>query len=366
VEFSVSGRSYDASSDILLNLAAPLEMALYNGKRSKDGNEQFGPETGDPTTFESYDEFWTAFTNQLSWIIKQGVTLSEQLAVIHEKIVPSPLLSALFDGPMDKGVDLVSGGARYNASGATNIGFADIVDSLNAIKCVFEDGKYTMEEVITAVSNDFSGNTDREKSLHTYLSGKTRKYGTKDEIDNGESCRLVKFLYDTYQSYTNNRGGKYQSSFWSMTNHSGQGKITNALPNGRKAGKYFASGITPAAGSSKSLTECLNAVAALGGIHMPGGVALNIKFMEVKGEEGIKHLCNFIEGYFVNGGLQIQFNVMSNEKLREALKDKTGKHDDLLVRVSGYSAYFKDLSDHMKAELIERAEYNVQNGKWVE
>ncbi|MDR3012822.1 MAG: hypothetical protein LBU70_06395, partial [Chitinispirillales bacterium] len=299
----------------------------------------------------------------------------------HEKIAPSPLLSALFDGPLDKGVDLVSGGAVYNSSGATNIGFADVVDSLNAIECVFEDGKYTMKEVIDAVENNFEGDTG--EGLRLYLSEKTRKYGTLEETvgskskktrkcgtsdetagGKGISCELVKFLHKTYQGYTNNRKGKYRSSFWSMTNHSGQGKITHALPNGRKAGEFFASGITPVAGAAKNLTECLNAVAALGGDNMPGGIALNIKFMKLD-EDDIKNFCAFIEGYFANGGLQIQFNTMSNKKLREARK-KPKEYRDLLVRVSGYSAYFNDLTDHMKDELIKRAEYDVQTGKQEE
>jgi formate C-acetyltransferase len=361
VEFAVGGRSYDASSDLLLNLAAPLEMALYNGKRYRTGDEDFGaPKTGEAGDFKSYEQFWVAFKTQLLWVIKQGVTLSEQMAVIHQKRVPTPLLSALFDGPMEKGKDLVFGGATYNSSGATHIGFADVVDSLNAIKAVFDDKHCNMRELISAVRADFK---DNEK-LRKYLTEKPLKYGTKVETDNGVSCELVKLLYDTYQGYTNDRGGVYRSSFWSMTNHAGHGKITHALPNGRKAGLPFASGITPVSNAARSLPECLNAVAALGYEYMPGGIALNIKFTMFKNKDESKKLGDFVEAYFINGGLQVQFNIMSRQMLEEARKNPS-KYPDLLVRVSGYSAYFNDLSDSMKQELIDRTEYGINDGKAV-
>ena len=358
VEFAVAGRSFDASSDILLNLSAPLEMALYNGKRYRTGDEVFNNlGTG---KLETFDDLWKAFQKQTQWLIEQAYTLSEKMAETHKKVAPSPLLSALFEGPMEKGVDLTSGGAMYNSSGATNIGFADVVDSLNAVKSALENKRCTMEELIDTIRNDFKDN----KALWLYLTNETLKYGTKRETDEGMSKELIEFLYNTYQRHVNNRGGKYYPAYWTMTNHSGQGKITHALPNGRKAGQPFASGITPVSDAAKNLTECFNAVAALDGKHMPGGVALNIKFTELKDKDDIKKLGDFVEGYFKQGGLQVQFNIMSKEMLREA-RDDPSKYPHLLVRVSGYSAYFNDLSDSMKEELIARTEYGINDGKAV-
>ncbi|MDR0307243.1 MAG: hypothetical protein LBI42_10450 [Chitinispirillales bacterium] len=374
VEYSAAGRSFDASSDILLNLSAPLEMALYNGRRYRTGDEKIegAPQTGDAAKFTRFEEFWEAFKTQTEWIIKQAFTASEQMAEIHKEIAPSPLLSALFEGPMEKGIDLTFGGAVYNSSGATNIGFADVADSLNAVKSALESKRYTMEEIINAVKNDFDDKNvsvkEKYEKLRSYLANEkleydTLKYGTNNETENGMSRELIKFLYKTYQSCINDRGGKYYPAYWSMTNHSGQGKITHALPNGRKAGLPFASGITPVSNVPKSLPECLNAVAALGGENMPGGIALNIKFTALENREEVEKVGAFVEGYFRNGGLQVQFNIMSGKMLRDA-KENPDNYRDLLVRVSGYSAYFNDLSDSMKDELIERTEYGI-DGKAV-
>lgn len=362
VELASAGRSYEASSSIIMNLTAVLEMTLYNGKRYITGDTQFGPKTGDPAKMKSFDEFWNAFLRQTSWLIEQAVTLNEKMAVIHQEMLPTPLLSALFEGPMESGKDLIFGGAVYNSSGATHVGFADVVDSLNAVKkAVFEDHYCTFDELIKAVRSNFK---DR-KDLLAYLKTKPLKYGTKKETENGLSREMIRFLYETYQGYTNYRGGKYRPAYWTMTNHAGQGKITYALPNGRKAYEPFASGITPVSQAAKDLTECFNSVGALNSLYIPGGEALNIKFTSIKNFEEAKRLGDFVEAYFINGGQQVQFNIMSREDLENA-KKHPDKNPNLLVRVSGYSAYFNDLNEAMQDELIRRAEYKIKNGGMVE
>jgi formate C-acetyltransferase len=359
VELAVSGRSYDASSSIILNLSAPLEMALYGGRRHITGDERFNTLTGDPAAFRSFDEFRDAFQTQTRWLIDQAIGLNEKMAKIHQETLPTPLLSALFEGPLDKGKDLIFGGAVYNSSGATHVGFADTVDSLNAIKTAVYGQKYcSFEELLGAIRDNFEKTPDQEQ-LRQVLLNKTLKYGTSVETEDGESRGMIRFLYDTYQGYTNYRGGKYRPAYWTMTNHSGQGKISYALPNGRKANIPFASGITPVSGVTKNLTECLNSVASLGSLYIPGGEALNIKFTAVKDDQDIQRFGDYVEAYFIKGGQQIQFNIMSSAMLKDA-KAHPENYSELLVRVSGYSAYFNDLNDAMKDELITRSEYDIE------
>ena len=210
---------------------------------------------------------------------------------------------------------------------------------------------------------DFDG-TPRHREIRQYILNKAPKYGTEEESRIGVSRALIRFLYDTYQSYTNYRGGPYRPAYWTMTNHSGHGKLTRALPSGRLSAKTFASGITPVSGAADSLTETLNTVATLGGVHIPGSVALNIKFTEIRNTEDIRRLGDFVEGYFRQGGQQVQFNIISRAMFKEAQRTPE-EYRDLLVRVSGYSAYFNDLNPAMQEELIPRSEYDIENGKAV-
>jgi formate C-acetyltransferase len=149
-----------------------------------------------------------------------------------------------------------------------------------------------------------------------------------------------------------------------MTNHSGQGKLSGALPNGRKAHKVFASGITPVSQAAGDLATCLKNVGGLNSLSIPSGEALNLKYPEIENDEDVKRMGQAVEAYCRHGGLHVQFNIMSYETLIDAKKHPE-KYPELLVRVSGYSAYFNDLNETMKDEIITRTAYNVKNGRAV-
>ena len=361
VELGVPGRSYDASSSIMMNLVSVLELALYNGKRPVTGDEQIGPVTGDPSFFESFDQFWGAFKSQFAWLGGKAIELNEYFGRAYQEVLPSPLLSAFFEGPMDAGKDLIFGGALYNSSGATHIGFADTVDSLNAIeKAVFLDRKCTFDELKQALEADFQGH----EALHAYLVNRTPKYGTDDEIAQKNSQNLIRFLYDFYHRHVNYRGGRYRPGYWTMTNHAGQGKLAGALPNGRKAHQVLASGITPVSQAARDLPTSLRMIGGLGARYIPSGEALNLKYPSVPTPDDVKTLGQVVEAYFREGGLHVQFNIMSYEDLLRA-KEAPDDYPDLLVRVSGYSAYFNSLNEAMKDEIITRTAYDIRTGKAI-
>ena len=149
--------------------------------------------------------------------------------------------------------------------------------------------------------------------------------------------------------------------FYSMTAHQVFGKKTSALPSGRLAGSPLSDGIAPADGTDMlGPTASLNSAAKLDHRRFGNGANLNIKFdaSTVRGERGQAALQALVQGYFGQGGMQIQLNVLDPEVLREAMRDPDS-HRNLLVRVSGYSAYFVDLTPQMQRELIERSMQQV-------
>ena len=271
---------------------------------------------------------------------------------------------------MESGRDLNSAGALYNSSGATHVGFADTCDSLNAIEfAVYMTKRTTWSELKEALASDF----ESDEALRSLLVNRAPKFGMDDSsaehsVAVRNSQRLVKFLYDQYQAKRNPRGGKYRPAFWTMTNHAGLGKIGCALPSGRKAHEVFSSGITPGSQCGKDLTGAYLSVAKLGSKWTPGGVALNMKYTPVAlPEDGDSYHSTFgdmFEGYFRAGGMQVQYNLYTYETLMEAVEHPE-KYSDLVVRVSGYSAYFNDLNDAMKRELITRTQYGLTSGEAV-
>ena len=367
VELASTGKDYVASGSIMFNLASVMELTLFDGRKHTMNDEQVGPQTGDPARFTSYEQFYDVFRIQLKWMLENAIDINEKLASVHQEMLPTPLLSSFFKGPLESGKDLIFGGALYNSSGASFLAFPDICDSLNAIEqAVFSDKKCTMQELIDAIKNDFSDTAPA--NLQAYIKSKTVKFGIEDTVSINNSKRLINDIYQILQSHTNYRGGKYRPAFWTMTTHAGQGKLAGALPSGRRAKEVFSSGITPASQAAKSLTEAFNSVASLDSRNIPGGWALNIKYtpllLNEKKEEYLNKFGDLVEGFFRNGGMQVQFNVQDYKTLIDA-KNNPEKYPEMIVRVSGYSAYFKDLSEPMKDELITRTQYNLFSGEAV-
>ena len=367
VELASAGRDYLASSSIMFNFASVLEMALFNGKKNAANAEQVGPWTGDATAFSDFDSFYAAFLSQLTWLLDQAVDLNEKMGAVHQEIAATPLLSVFFEGPLISGDDLIYGGARYNSSGASFLAFPDVCDSLNAIEqVIFTEKKYSMEQLCSALRDNFA--TPEQQAMQQYLKNHAVKFGTESLVALKNSQRLINDIYTHLQSKKNYRGGTYRPAFWTMTTHAGQGRLAGALPSGRGAHAVFSSGITPASQAAQNLTEAFNAVAALDHSAIPGGWALNIKYTpptktETNNDYSVK-FGEMVEGFFRKGGMQVQFNIQDYATLIDA-RNHPEKYPEMIVRVSGYSAYFKDLNEAMKDELITRTQYDLTSGRAV-
>lgn len=386
VEPGSNGRHYGHSAAILFNLASALELALYNGRHRRigidDGQPAISIETGIVSDFGSFEAFREAFGQQLDWLIDRATLLNDRFGRTHQQFYPTPILSALFEGPMEKGKDLIQGGATINSSGAAVIGLADVADSLSAIeKHVFKDKRITFEDLLAALKDNFSrdgeyydhvDNMNKSfEALQVLLNEEeqTPKYGNGNEHADANVRWIVERLDKVFGRKKTYRDGHYRVGYWTMTIHAGFGKLTGALPSGRKAGENFASGITPVSMKTPSLTEALNSVAGLPAASLSSGVAFNLKFVPNDGnpEEMRKRFADTLEAYFaqeddaIDGGIEIQFNIISHDTFLEAVKDPA-EYSKLLVRVSGYTAYFKDLNPRMQKEIIDRTEYLLSTG----
>jgi len=369
VEPGSNGRFYGHTAAILLNLTSALELTLFNGRHRLTGDLLISEESGDATTFRTFDEFKKAFEKQVHWLVDYTTNLNNLFGRVHQDWYPTPILSALFEGPMEKGKDVIQGGAVINSSGATIIGLADVADSLSAIqKVVFEEG-YPFAKLFDALDKNFEGYEALQKRLSN--PAKTPKYGNDDDMADSNVRWIIEFLNKAFGQKDNYRGGRYRVGYWTMTNHAGFGRLTRALPNGRKAHENFTSGITPVSGATPNLIKTLNSVAKQPAECLSNGVALNLKYTPE--QDSVKMLNNFaasVEAYFDNnggkreGGMEIQFNITTHDKFVEAVKNPE-KYPELLVRVSGYTAYFKDLNPQMQKEIIDRTEYLLSSGSAV-
>lgn len=391
VELCSAGRHYGHPAAILLNLPAVLEFTLYNGRHRHtgiDGDKApiITEEWETPGPFPDMVAFRKELARQTGLLADKAVRLNNRLGEIHKDYYPTPILSALFEGPMEKGRDLSAGGAVINSSGVAVIGFADVADSLNAIETlVFKEKRLTLDELLEAMKSNFgSGSFYYDKvdsmyksheALQTHLSNsrKTPKFGNDDVAAQENVQWLAKTLHNTFKDRENYRGGKYRVGYWTMTIHAGFGRLTGALPNGRRAKGNFSSGITPVSKAASELTAALNSAARIPSDYLSSGVALNLRFTAHDGDHDsmASRMAQYVQSYCEptdvakNGGLEIQFNVILHNKLIAVAKGLASEEEakKMLVRVSGYTAYFKDLNCRMQKEIIDRTEYRLSSGK---
>ncbi|MBI9085126.1 MAG: formate acetyltransferase [Desulfobacterales bacterium] len=359
VEPTLSGRHMGHTNFCMLNMVAALEMAMNDGTHPLM-NWRPGPSTGsvEAENFAAFDDFFEAFCQQFGFLIDNTVAYNDMLGRAHQRIRPTPLLSSLIEDCIQSGKDVTHGGARYNSSGAACIGLADVTDSLMAIKkLVFDDKHIPFARLKRAVDDNFASDSD----LLARVTRKVPFFGSGSDEAVAMANRIARFARKRYGSHTNYRGGKYTAGFWSMSNHVIYGTLSGALPSGKLAGKPFTPGLTPEPNASNNLLDNLRDVARLDPKNLNNNIAFNVKVVPGGSDERKKTvdtMFSYVKTYFDLGGMQMQMNVVTSETLKDAMAHPEN-YRNLLVRISGYNAYFVTLNRDMQRELIERAEYGL-------
>ena len=357
VEPTITGKHYGHTNCMLLNMVAPMEMALNNGAHPVMG-DKIGPETGDvASSFPTYEDFLNAYKIQLKYLIEQSIEINNYLGYAHQYVHPTPVLSSMFTGPLEKGQDIIFGGAQYNSSGVALVSLTDAVDSLLVVKeLIYDKKEMNFPTLMDAIGNNFEQNG---YSRILKRIEKVPKFGSDAPGTREVAQDLIDFCYDLYCSQDNYRGGKYVPGYWSISYHVGFGMLSGALPSGRKKGKAFTPGLTPSPGAADQLLQNIHTIAGLDHLKMPNNIAFNVKLAPHSNDSHTKTLdyyTSYVQSYFDEGGMQWQFNVITTDTLREAMEHPEDFHW-LLVRISGYNAYFTKINRNMQIELIERQEF---------
>ena len=338
-----------------INLGSALEFALNDGRCRLTG-ERLGLATGDPRRFTSFDQLKAAFFTQVAYLVKQASYATLVAEQVHAEQAPRPFLSLLVEGCMERGRDLSRGGAGINVGAVlTGIGLADAANALEAVRTlVFERRSTTMDTLVTALDRDWDGFGDlRREALDC------PKYGNDIErVD-----RLAVEISNVYRREVRSRkdwfGGSFNSAFMGISNYLPAGAVVGATPDGRLARTPLTEGCSAHAGSDHSSpTALMRSAAKINHEDQSGGTLLNLKLSPdaLKTDRDLANLGALIRGYFELGAFHVQFNVISPETLRAA-QDHPEEHQDLLVRVAGYSARFVTLSKDVQDAIIARTSY---------
>ncbi|MGB8951542.1 MAG: trans-4-hydroxy-L-proline dehydratase [Candidatus Aminicenantales bacterium] len=336
-----------------LNLPKILEVTLNNGTDPRTG-KKIGMRTGDPLLFASFEALYEAFEKQLNHFVDIKIRGNNIIERIYAEYLPAPFLSLLIDDCIARGKDYHNGGARYNTSYIQGVGIGTITDSLASLKYnVFERPHTRMRDLCDALKDNFKN----KESLRRRFLNKTPKYGNDDDSPDDIMKAVFESFYNAVNGRPNTRGGTHRINLLPTTVHIYFGRMTGALPDGRKAGEPLSEGISPVQGAdTHGPTAVLKSAAKMDHVRT-GGTLLNQKFTPqlLADDSGIDNLAHLIRSYFKMDGHHIQLNVVTAEMLRDAQKHPE-KFRDLIVRVAGYSDYFADLSEDLQNEIIKRTE----------
>ena len=337
-----------------LNVPKILEVTLNNGIDPISG-EMVGIESGDPRSFTSFAELYDAFLAQVRFVVDVKIRVSNYIDRMFAKYAPAPFLSVVIDDCIAKGRDYYDGGPRYNTSYIQCCGLATVADSLAAIKKhVLEEGRFTMDALLTAVARNFEG----DEVMRQTIMNRTPFFGNDDDYADDIAVRVYDDLVETIDGNPNiKEGGRYHLNMLSTTCHIYFGKVLGATPNGRLAGKSISDGTSPSHGADTNGPSAV--IKSLGKLdhEKSGGTLLNQRFLPslLKRDEDISKLGHLIRSYFRLGGHHIQFNIVDTATLLAA-QECPDDYKDLLVRMAGYSDYFNDMNDDLQQEVIERTE----------
>jgi formate C-acetyltransferase len=382
LENTMQGNDRSGTVDNNLNLLKAVELVLTGGKDlvpyvdpmtgRAEAIKQKGPQTGDATSFDTWEAFWAAYERQTAYIIKTCVDLYEESERIRAAFFPTPYLSCLVKGCAEKGLDINRGGAEINLTTLEAVTFATTVDSLLAIKyLVFDRRKCTLAELVAALAQNWEG----FEVLQTMAKNKAPKYGRDNDAADQMAQQVMELWTGlTWAHETISTGRRFRPGMLSWNYWAGDGFIMAASADGRPQGQFLSNAICPSNGADiHGPTANANSVGkALGGNSpesmgdwgehfncLPNGASHTITFNPsiLKDPEHKEKFKAFLKGYVENGGSCLQVNMLDPDMLRDAQKHPQN-YRHLLVRITGYNAYFTSVGRELQDEVIHRISHS--------
>ena len=351
VEPQKAGRLYQWTSTSYTQWPICIELVLNHGVPLWYG-KKVCPDLGDLKSFDTWEKFDAAVKEQIKYITKWTAVATVISQRVHRELAPKPLMSVMYEGCMEHGRDVSSGGAMYNfGPGVVWSGLATYTDSMAAIrKLVYDDKKYTLEQLNEALKADFKG---YEQIRADCLAAP--KYGNDDDYADLIAADLIAFTEREHRRYKTLYSVLSHGTL-SISNNTPFGQLTGASANGRPAWQPLSDGISPTQGADyKGPTAIIKSVSKMANDNMNIGLVHNFKLMSglLDTPEGENGIVTLIRTASILGNGEMQFNYLDNDVLLKA-QDHPEDYRDLVVRVAGYSAFFVELCKDVQDEIISR------------
>ena len=308
----------------------------------------------DPSAPRTMDEVWARYIHHLGVsidIMKEGFDWHME----HQsKNRPEIVLNLFCHGPIERGLDVAEGGVDIVNIAVDGVGLATVADSLAAIEQrVMIEKRLTLEELVQHMKNNFAG-VERVRLLLR----NSPRYGQGDSHGDGWARRISQTYSDLVKSKPTPNGFNVIPGLFSHGEVVNLGKKLGATPNGRLAGAPIGHSTNPDPGFSSQGSAAPTAKALAVAATQPGWgnsapLQLDVDSHLLADTGGIQALEALIKVHNAMGGTLINLNVISKDQILAAHADP-GLFPDLVVRVTGYSAYFHSLSPEYRQQVVDR------------
>jgi len=370
IEASIPGKWDFAAKGPWLNVEKVLEITLNNGVDPNTGI-LFKPTSKPINECNSMEEIVQEYKDMLAYFMDLQVITEHTNDYVHCLYDINPFRSSLVQDCIGRGLDLVEGGSLYSADGGPTAGTISAGDALAAINfAVFDKKILTLDQILHACKTNYEDmtTTPTGPEIRSILLNKAPKFGNDDENADKWVVEIEDFIGSRYRyAYKSSKYGKgpipccFSYSQSPVTGNISFGRVIGATPDGRKKGDPVNNGVSPANGSEKNgATAACNSVGKLPTIWIQKGGIFNMRLSKnaIATKENRKKIVDMMKTFFMKYGEHIQFNVVDSEVLKDAMEHPEN-YKDLMVRVSGYSAYFVALSPACQVDVITRAELDV-------
>jgi len=346
-----------------INFLLYLELALNRGV-SRVFDEKWGPDTGDPCKFASFQDLMDAWMAQTDYQLEQAIDFIGQgyendnlVHSGHGKYCYNSLLSALTHDCIQKERDVLHGGARYIIWHLMGEAFSNAVDAMAAIKkLVFEEKIVAMNELLTALEADWNG----YENLRRRLVSHAPKFGNGDDYADAIGREMMDYFVERSRFHAARRPiVTYPCSVGTFSWYQRIGMEVGATPDGRHSGEAIAANLSPAWGAAVSgPTAAIRSCVKMRPSDLPAGAPLDLRLSgsALKDEKGTQRLAGLIKSFIDLGGNMITLSVTDVEDLKKAMKEPE-KYRHLRVRMGGWTAYWVMLdkeTQHLHLQRIEQ------------
>lgn len=300
---------------------------------------------------ESFDEFYAITIRNIRKLFEIRLDTTRRGGHIWHRADALPFFSSTLRDCLEKRQDFTLGGGKYRDDYLLCFGLPNIVDSLLAIqKLVFESGKYSLTEYLGAVRKNWQGaETMRRDAMAT------TGFGDGGAESTAMAARFQADLYAIASSIPGTYGGKVHIGHLTYTEIRWWGEKTLATPDGRMSGDYFSQELTPSRLKKiPSVTDVINTLAGMDASTMAANNVVNIILPSTRMDLDV---CEaFLRSVAKSAVMSLQLNCTTREQLLDAQKHPEN-HQNLIVRVCGFSARFTSLSPQWQEEVLSRNFY---------